>query len=583
VLEHLRADTRTDIAGSWTPTGAGAWSLPVIARLSVPASAYMPAETLWHLVVGGIEPEAAADLYPDRQSGLKAIFQHQDADDPSGGTTDWSLAKPCLERRAATLARAAWDEEPLGLDERLIWRIGRLLQWIDAAATNTLVETGDPLELPSWPGRADFPVFGFREEASDFAAWNAEQNRWGFATTIEVPNAKHSAAITGFLTPDGGVVREVLWTSGFAGSATSGHNIWIRLPGVPIIEPWRLPLTWAELHDRLMHDEIDLPDILALAGARYRSSGRKATSHRLLLGFPFSERVGDSPDRLHWLVIEQVKLAGRTEKRQGFRPTAENHRRWDRDLARSAAPLAWRRTVNWAPDQIRKRGQAEYTVRGKRILIIGGGALGSSVADNLLRMGVTDMAIMDGELLDIGNLSRHVLTMAQSGHGKAVALATQLNATMPDACVSAFQGSFPPAASILDQVRAFDVIVDCTASDHVLDALAAFDWGGEKIFVSLSITWRAEGLLAFCASEAIFPAIDAKSRFAMIPGPDADLSNAPIEGIGCWHAVFPATADDVHLWGAIGSKAVRRAILQPARRCDYYSQLPDGSVERRDY
>jgi hypothetical protein len=55
-----------------------------------------------------------------------------------------------------------------------------------------------------------------------------------------------------------------------------------------------------------------------------------------------------------------------------------------------------------------------------------------------------------------------------------------------------------------------------------------------------------------------------------------------MEGIGCWHPVFPATADDVNLWAAIGSKFVRRAVIDRRKTAALFVLGEDGGVERRD-
>jgi len=205
------------------------------------------------------------------------------------------------------------------------------------------------------------------------------------------------------------------------------------------------------------------------------------------------------------------------------------------------------------------------------------------VAENLVRVGVTDITLMDEQRLEMGNLSRHALGMSAIGRQKAQALSWALVSTLPDIEARSIGEAFPPSsASMQENLRRYDLIIDCTASDDVLDAMAAFDWGGEKLFVSLSITWGATGLFAFSASEVFFPAIDAKARFTVTPAPDVELMEARPEAIGCWSPVFPATADDVSLWAAIGTSFIRRAVLERGRRCDIYQRRADGSVERTD-
>ena len=205
------------------------------------------------------------------------------------------------------------------------------------------------------------------------------------------------------------------------------------------------------------------------------------------------------------------------------------------------------------------------------------------MAENLLRMGVTRMALLDGDVFHVGNLSRHVLTMADAGRGKAERLARRLNMAAPDADVVALPLSFPPTKPAeVATLKDWDVVVDCTASDAVLRDMADFAWGTERVFVSLAMTWRAKGLFAYTASETGFPAIDAMERFAAAsPPPDGELVGQ-MEGIGCWHPVFPATADDVNLWAAIGSKFVRCAIVERRKTASLYLQREDGSVDRTD-
>ena len=167
------------------------------------------------------------------------------------------------------------------------------------------------------------------------------------------------------------------------------------------------------------------------------------------------------------------------------------------------------------------------------------------------------------------------------GRVKSTALATELNATMPDARVEALEFSFPPVG--IDERRkleGWDVIVDCTAEDAVLRAMGAYPWDGVKVFVSLSMSWKARGLFAYADEQASFPANDAIERFnACSDRPDEETIGM-MGGIGCWHPVFPASADDVQLWAAVGTKFVRRAVLERRRICEHFVQDACGAVER---
>lgn len=584
-IASLPKDRRFELVEGWVDRSEGSWSFLFRARLSVGPSEHMPEWSGWHLVAGGDLTDRGIRIYPDADEGIVATFPHQDFNsDPVEGRP-WRTGKPCLERPASVFQRDSWAGEPQDLPERLIWHIGRLLSWIDAAAQNELMVEGDPLELPIYPSVDMASILGFHETAEDFEWWISSNQHWGFATISDIPGARGTAVVSEFMDTQRRSIRKPPWSIAIPVEANRVDAVWLIFPSLVVFEPWRTATTWSELTGLCAGASIDLPAILADAGARLRRMQRPkhASPVRLLIGFPLEETFGGPPQRFHWIAIRNMQLCGRADVRRGFSGTAAARRAWDRELAKSNRSLEWQRSANWAPDQLRKRGEAEDHVRAKSILVLGCGTLGAAVAENLLRMGVTRMGLIDSDTVHVGNLSRHVLTMSDAGHNKAVQLAKRLNMAAPDADVTALPFSFPPSRPAeVGLLKDWDVVVDCTASDAVLRDMATFTWKTERIFVSLAMTWRAEGLFAYTASETGFPAIDAMERFgAVSPTPETGVIG-DMEGIGCWHPVFPATSDDVNLWGAIGSKFVRRAILERKKAGSLYLQREDGSVDRLD-
>lgn len=576
------ADDRFELIEGWTENASNIWSFRFQARLSVPPTKHIQERTSWRLVVVGDLVDPDIYIYPDEDGGIVATFPHQDYNRDSPKDRPWRLGKPCLERPVAVFQRGGWNGEPAGVAERMIWRIGRLFQWIDAAATNTLLRQGDPLELPVYPTHDPTAVLGFCETAEDLDWWTACSDVWGFATLSSIPGARDTAVISGFMNQKRQLIRKVKWSNSILVDPHRVDAVWVILPELVVFDPWESASTWAELSHLLANVSIDLPTILADAGAKLRRIQRpkNASPVHLIIGFPIKEFIGSEAKRFHWVAIRNLRLCTRKDIRMGYSAKPEARRQWDRDLAVSDRLLEWRRTANWASDQLRKRGEAEDEVRSKSVLIIGVGTLGAAVAENLLRMGVTRMGLLDYDKMLIGNLSRHLLTMADAGHFKAERMAERLNMGAPDAQVLALPFVFPPVMSTqIKKLEGWDVVVDCTASDSVLHAMGSFPWLTERLFVSLAMTWKAKGMFAYSASETGFPAIDAIERFSTVaPPPDIERVGE-MEGIGCWHPVFPATADDVSLWGAIGSKFIRRAVLDRAKVAVIFIQQEDGSVE----
>lgn len=73
----------------------------------------------------------------------------------------------------------------------------------------------------------------------------------------------------------------------------------------------------------------------------------------------------------------------------------------------------------------------QEALKGANVLVVGCGSLGSSVAALLARAGIGRLTLMDGEVLDWTNISRHALGADQVGLPKASALACQLSAAFP--------------------------------------------------------------------------------------------------------------------------------------------------------
>ncbi|HHI2555175.1 TPA: ThiF family adenylyltransferase [Klebsiella aerogenes] len=580
----INNDPRMRTNNAWVLSADKRWSLKFTARLSVPGSRFMPDNSVWHLVLWQEEAQIRIEIYPDKSEGISATFQHQNYNFSDASTRGWTSGNPCLENTSASFGRNLWGQEPEALLDRIRWRLSRLLFWIDAAAQEKLATTGDAVELPSFPGQSPFTVIGFSEQTDDLPFWISKTGEWGFASSAGLPGASGIRFLREFFDKKGKLIRTTKWSPFMCKGTRTTNAVWSVLPTLPVLAPWQAPRTWQELSHCFAQWGLSLPDLFSDIGRSVRAQRKQRAPGLLLLGFPLENKIGDEPERIHWLALHLAGLSNTTTKRPGFRPTERNRRVWDREQPLSQEPIRWVRTQNWAADQLRTRGEAANDIRSKKVLIIGAGSLGSMIAENLMRMGVVSQGILDADLLQTGNLSRHALTMTSVGHNKAAALVEHLNRILPDASARSFSCAFPPESEAAkNSLRQYDVIIDCTGDDGVLKSLAAFDWQSEKIFISLAMTWRAEGLFAFAASETTFPVTDASSRFDASASPEIKIEEARIEGIGCWHPVFPARTDDVQLWAAVGTKFICRVVSAPGRIYEYFKQMPDGTVEREPH
>jgi hypothetical protein len=250
--------------------------------------------------------------------------------------------------------------------------------------------------------------------------------------------------------------------------------------------------------------------------------------------------------------------------RKGFRPGSESARYYlDRTKALAGtAELEWLNSENWDRDQLVSRGSVSADLASCHVLLLGGGALGSAVGELLIRSGVRRLTVVDDEFLQAGNLCRHTLLLTDVKTLKAEALASRLGRINPDVEVDFLAEEFPPPLEKRGQLEGCDVVLDCTGDDAVIHHLGRFPWGRQKRFVSLSLGHAARRLFCFSAVGTAFP--EEAFRTALSPWLRKDRENVgdvelPREGVGCWHPVFPARADDVWMMASVAVKHLEEA------------------------
>jgi integrative and conjugative element protein (TIGR02256 family) len=110
-------------------------------------------------------------------------------------------------------------------------------------------------------------------------------------------------------------------------------------------------------------------------------------------------------------------------------------------------------------------------LQGRRVLLLGAGALGAPIADMCARGGVAHLEVVDNGVVHHGVLVRQPYADTDIGVGKAAALARRLRADHPhldvvDRPVGARARLASPAADL-----SFDIIIDATANRVVRAAL----------------------------------------------------------------------------------------------------------------
>lgn len=150
------------------------------------------------------------------------------------------------------------------------------------------------------------------------------------------------------------------------------------------------------------------------------------------------------------------------------------------------------KSLQSAPDDRATRairaGRTAPQLAGRRVAVIGAGAIGSAVADLLHRSGVGELDLVDADRLLPGNTTRHLLGDPAIGLPKASAVATALITARPlHGHVNAHDGWLLTAADAVRQLAAYDVVVDATADSTATALLTQAAAAGAGQLLSVAV------------------------------------------------------------------------------------------------
>lgn len=582
-LRCLRGVSGSEILGAPDLT-AKTWALRT--RLAIPSSSrHVPGASFWYVVIDAAYPLGRISVFPAKEGGITGTFPHQDRNEQGESDTPWRTGKLCLDSPLRALGFPYQNPDPIGdPDIRLAWHVERALQWLEAAASNTLVVDGDPFELPQYPrdpSRADRLVV-IDESCDSFALWLGSAESTGFVVLDTSLLGPERLFVVGYETLQHRLLRSTpRYSEGAHGSGNLERRlgIWWRWPAPVVIEPWEVPATWGELRRVGDAQGVGVNEKLREISRLVRGNIPEPV---LLVGFPIPRRQGEAAAEIHWSAIDFPTLTQEGRVPPGFR---QNECGWwqkdRRGVFVDANAISYLQTVNWHPDRLLARGRLTESLRAEDVAIVGVGALGSAVAEILVRGGVKRLMLVDAGRLEAGNLARHTLTLREIGKSKAEAVRDRLASISPWVEVVAERGALPTDRESVEKLlEEYEVVIDCTASDEALAALALGWWSIPKLFLSLSLGYRAKRLFAYVSDDHRFPLDDFHSRISPWLDKEADEVNGEeevLEGAGCWSPLFPAAYSDVLLAAIAGARLleVHTESRPLASSLDIYEQQND--------
>lgn len=522
-------------------------------------SEYIPQQTRWIIFVDLEYPRGLIRIYPASIGGICHTFPHQDRNVIDFKKhTKRRLGKPCVESPIQRIGRIAGGPDPKNDAElRLLWHVQRLIAWLEAAASDELMASEEPFELPQYTfnGSCFVPRIVHDEGMDTFDVWQGLIGQYGVVHYAEMPDIPKILVATQFFHKGTNVRtdrRKIPKTAKFR------KGFWWLWPEPVVMRPWHAPGTWGELRCVGRSQGVDVDHFLHQVA---KTEFSKKEDIFLLLGYPIPVHWRGAPAEIHWQSLSFPKIP----IPKGFRDNEHGRQQSSRlNVFGDGKDLTYQKTENWHPERLQARGKMGEPLPKQRVLVIGGGALGSSVAELLVRGGSTELTIIDYDILEVGNLVRHTLTTDALGQNKADALAKRLQKASPMAKISGLAIALPHSETRVQELLAlYDVVIDCTGDNDVLEAIGAAWWESPKLLMSASMGFAAKRLFIYAKYGCSFPYDSFSESIApWLEKEKKEWSHAGelLEGVGCWSPLFPARCDDVWMAAVATVKLLERFV-----------------------
>ncbi|EAE6827262.1 hypothetical protein BHS35_00285 [Listeria monocytogenes] len=568
-LEWLARDC--EIIKDYSLKGKETWLLKLRLKNNGRESEYIPDYSDWYVFIDNNYPKGDIQFYPSKKNGISCVFPHQSPHSEEEAKEDYFHSNICLEQFDPSLELEVEDA-----NFKLYNYTAKALEWIKQAANENLLAEGDFFEEVAYPTKNSYKKVLFSEDEISYEDWNRyKDERVGFVNMKAGKSGTeyqdflyitdYYKGVSGYMKKEAKIIS-YSWGKYIMDEKSRGEKgIWIKLSSIPYIKPWQAPRSWPQLIKILKMNNLNFTkDVMP-----FLNNLRDQNSHIMILGFPVSERIGGRKSEMHWQSLELPILSdGKTPNRffNGFQKDTKGFemadmRRW---FLKEKSSLGWLNTKNWSPDNLVSRGNFSKNIRKMKFLFIGAGALGSILSELFVRSGIVQVDIVDPEILEMGNLTRHSLDATDIGKYKATSMEKKLvksfihyNGTGFNMTIEEFfeQQEFSE--------NEYDVIVETTGNDKVIDLIASKKLN--LIVISVSLGLYAKRMYINIQHGSKLELI--KFKESILEWIDRDREDFlhmeyPRDGLGCWHPLFPARIDHLSLLASSAVSIIESDILQ---------------------
>lgn len=247
----------------------------------------------------------------------------------------------------------------------------------------------------------------------------------------------------------------------------------------------------------------------------------------------------------------------------------------------SDKPIIWLPTRDCSYDLFFGRGKMSQQLTDKKIMVVGIGALGSTIATALARGGCKNITFAEYDIKEPGNVCRSEYKFSTGFSLKTTELAATIHSISPFVEVNIYHDIFEHLKycaqyglnqrDFIDALNQFDYIFDCTADNdlaYILDTLSL-----DSKIINLSITNHATALV--CTTSPTAYRWKA-SLYEQIQQDEQDLFNPS----GCWTPTFKASYNDIALLAQFALKQINSFLSKSLPLSNFVLSVEDnGSIQ----
>lgn len=232
------------------------------------------------------------------------------------------------------------------------------------------------------------------------------------------------------------------------------------------------------------------------------------------------------------------------------------------------------RTLRAGPGERRSRSPSAATLEGRKIAVVGLGAIGAPVALDLVQNGAAQVAMGDHDIVTPGNAVRWPLGESAWGRFKVDALALHIAANHAGLATPVsrrmigdidLDAPLPDDAAFAEAVTAADLIVDCTASAEAERLLADRARSmGVPLVSTYGTATLGGGIVACFVPGGACPMclLHHRSDGSLTPPPGEEGDGHAVQLPGCAEATFAGASHDLAELSMQAVRVIVRAFAQ---------------------